>query len=949
MAYIPYKPKSSATSDRYVPLNARPEVIPPPPPEEEPPGFFKTIFTAAGKRIGDDLSAAVQLGKENISRIFKGEYSLNEAGEVFKSIGEAAIKPTGETGLPAVVEVPRQIAADIIRAPLRFGTEATISALGEKEPIVFKEAFGEYTGSILSEIFGAKELKPFSKKAEEGKEFVQALGGTEKEQKVLPPVFIAVGGILDFYAGGGKSAYQKIAKETSEEIIESILKKEIRDLPDDAAKIWAKNLKNIDNAAAVEKYIKNETKVIGEDVAAKLIKPAVEAPQVAKAADDVADIATPIRGAADDVPIPKVAATTARAPRIPDVAYEKLDEIAAKIAKKDLTIEQFANVKQELVMMEDLLNSHPARPLMKYVSRITGQLPEVTGQKTTVSLTNAKRKIKTSHFGRMGDDIASELGFEDLRDAEDAVFEYQKFRGQLDRLKMEARELRRDTTAINKGERLMELARGDRRRAYRAVKTAYGLSEGELSSIRGGRDIMVMSEKDFQGFMIKADQLAQTAIDTRNARIALETTIHEKELSKVDNLREVLKLPQISKMTAEQMNKFNEVLEQFKQGDEFLGVRQLETVKHTDLSGIKTMREAREALAKQTGVPVEELNAIQVKELDKFRYDTALARQNPFYELMVDEKNRSFLNANALFFKTKTEINDLVNAARKSKEGGCLENLVPTDNKIFQWLESSEAGKTLLAKEMTEAELKAGMRIRDIYAEARDYLVQHEVLKKFRTDYITHIRRGFLEAWKEDGLMTAFKESFDQYKLDEAVFNILDQKTGDILPLEKFFQFSMQRTGALKPTENVAREVLTYFRAFEKKKALDAIVPKLDIYAHSLTPKKLTPKGLQFDDRLKRFVKEWINTKKGRPVETLVKPGGKLDWALRTGVSLTRILDLGLSIPIGLATSVGEQVTDLAVMGAKRYALGVQRLTTKSGRDITTKYVNFVGEKLTKH
>ena len=144
-------------------------MIPPPPPEEEPPGFFKTIFTAAGKRIGDDLSAAVHLGKENILRIFKGEYSLNEAGEVFKSIGEAAIKPTGETGLPAVVEVPRQIAADIIRAPLRFGTEATITALGEKDPIVFKEAFGKFAGGILSEIFGAEELKPFGKQVEKGK------------------------------------------------------------------------------------------------------------------------------------------------------------------------------------------------------------------------------------------------------------------------------------------------------------------------------------------------------------------------------------------------------------------------------------------------------------------------------------------------------------------------------------------------------------------------------------------------------------------------------------------------------------------------------------------------------------------------------------------------------------------------------------------------------------
>ena len=344
---------------------------------------------------------------------------------------------------------------------------------------------------------------------------------------------------------------------------------------------------------------------------------------------------------------------------------------------------------------------------------------------------------------------------------------------------------------------------------------------------------------------------------------------------------------------------------------------------------------------------MESLDNIKVSELDRYRYDTALARKNPFYDLMVFEKNKAMLNAEAGFYEIKIEINTLINAARKSRKQGILDRLIPTDKRIFDWLEADDAGKIKLGKDMTEEELKAGAYIQKIYADARDYLVQHEVLKKYISDYITHIRRGFLETWRDDGLITAFKETFNQYKQDEAVFDILNQRTGDILPLEKFFQFSMRRTGELEPTKNVARAVQAYFRAFEKKKALDSLVPKLDIYAHSLTPKKLTPKGLEYDTSLKRFVKEWVNSKKGRVADTtIVKPGGKIDWVLRTGVALTRILDLGLSVPIGIASNFGEQISTFRTLGTKPYIQGVLRLGTKRGREITDTYKNFVGEPL---
>ena len=131
----------------------------------------------------------------------------------------------------------------------------------------------------------------------------------------------------------------------------------------------------------------------------------------------------------------------------------------------------------------------------------------------------------------------------------------------------------------------------------------------------------------------------------------------------------------------------------------------------------------------------------------------------------------------------------------------------------------------------------------------------------------------------------------------------MNQKTGEVLPLEKFFRYSLKRTDELVPTKNVSRAVLQYMSAFEKKAALDSIVPKIDVYAHSITPNGMTPRGLELDDSIKRFVKEWLNTKRGRVADTLlVTPGGPVDWAVRTLIGFTRMIDLGINVPVGLAS-----------------------------------------------
>ena len=624
----------------------------------------------------------------------------------------------------------------------------------------------------------------------------------------------------------------------------------------------------------------------------------------------------------------------------------KLNEIAEGIKNKEITEAKLVDYTTEVSAMEETLDSNPLKGLEKYMARsgeFQGKLPEVSagGKFEGYGPNRQPGETGSQYFKRMGDDILKQAGFEDTEEGRSAFESYLADRQKLKELRQQLLDAKKIRAATNKGERLMTMAKGDRRATFRAVKEFFNLTDSELAQVRGGRDLTAMSQGEFERFIQQARVKAEQISERRQAVIELESTIQTKDLKKVENLQQAMKLPTINNMTTDQLRNFNDVLDKFKQGDEFFSVRKLETVDNTDLKGIKTLREARERLAQELKVPVENLDNIKVGQLDRYRYDTALAERNPFYGLMVDTVNGSMLNAEARYLDVEKQVNELINSARKSTPRKALDAIVPQDKKIFDYLESSN--KSELAKEMTPEELKAANFIQDKYREMRDYLVQFGTLKKYRQDYITHIRRGFLEEWKEEGLLPAFKNIFQQYKQDEAIFNIISD-TGQILPLEKFFQFSMRRSGQIEPTKNVAAAFLSYLKAFEKKQALDSIVPKLDIYTHSLTPRVMTPRGLEFDRSLKTFVNEWINTKKGRTAKIAgIEQGGKVDLLLRAGKVLTSILDLGLNIPVGIAARVGENMTNFVQMGSKKYTSGLIRTRMAQGKMMAEKYKNFIG------
>lgn len=100
----------------------------------------------------------------------------------------------------------------------------------------------------------------------------------------------------------------------------------------------------------------------------------------------------------------------------------------------------------ELNIMRDIYREqtdiHPGKQLMKYVSKTTGRLPEITGSEFMKSLTGNGKDVRTSEFGRSGDSIAQELGFESGEQAQKAVDDYTSMRDSLKDINKEIRELR---------------------------------------------------------------------------------------------------------------------------------------------------------------------------------------------------------------------------------------------------------------------------------------------------------------------------------------------------------------------------------------------------------------------------------------------------------------------------------------------------------------------------
>jgi cell fate (sporulation/competence/biofilm development) regulator YlbF (YheA/YmcA/DUF963 family) len=117
------------------------------------------------------------------------------------------------------------------------------------------------------------------------------------------------------------------------------------------------------------------------------------------------------------------------------------EDTTPKVVKKSSTDEEVVRLSEEFTVRKDAIEEMKGKQLLKYTSKTTGELPEVTGKPTMKSLSGNGKTVKNSEFGIKGDDIAvNKLGFKSLDDAREQLSAYQQAKKSLNELEQALKE-----------------------------------------------------------------------------------------------------------------------------------------------------------------------------------------------------------------------------------------------------------------------------------------------------------------------------------------------------------------------------------------------------------------------------------------------------------------------------------------------------------------------------
>ena len=451
------------------------------------------------------------------------------------------------------------------------------------------------------------------------------------------------------------------------------------------------------------------------------------------------------------------------------------------------------------------------------------------------------------------------------------------------------------------------------------LQKLYRLTDHEIGRIVQANYIS-MTPKQRDDYFQKIKDQAMEIWQNKDLQELLAMTIQNNELRKTDNLRKSMDLPPVNEMTNEQLKWYIEMLDSFSPSQTFLGPRMLQTIDLTSFKGTRTVKDLAHAIARESKkywepVSYEEIMARYktmamfkeegkwlppdtktTKSIDYYMNDAYLTEsENPTIRALVGEYWINQLTQEKNFLSLEKKINDLAIKSRRSISRWLGDILVPEDKQVFNYIESYD--KPSLAKTMTPEQLDLANAIISFMTQARDYLVQNQQLNRVVWDdrYITHLEKSWLEKIKNYGLKHAITHMFTkQQSLD---FMAL-WDTSEVLGMEKFFKYALSRKElGMDPTKNATRAILRYAKAFYTKVALDTTIPKIQAMSYVLA-----------DGKTQKFVKEWLNNKKGRRIDY------RMQWSKVEQIglflkSLTSALYIWFNPIIALWSIVGSEMS----------------------------------------
>lgn len=724
--------------------------------------------------------------------------------------------------------------------------------------------------------------------------------------------------------------------------------------------------------------------------------------------------------------------------------FADMKGLDAEDLKARFTPEELALAKQHYEFIADSLIDDPARALVKFRSKTTGRLPEVTGKETMKSLTGSGKVVKNSEYGRRGDDIADELGFKSDEEAQEALDKYLARREQasdilknireishnirlakqkdnfvgamqkklaretaknLDALKtlVEAAEragFRKGYSAGNKRYQTLVERLRTRRGRITAIKRAYNLTDKQMREVRGPKDPRFMDEAEFDKYIEETRAKAELEFKRDQEKILIEDLITTKNLQKAENLQRAMEFPPVRDMTLEQLFEYGSILAKTEADDTFLSARMIQTAKNTDLGDIKTIGEGRKKIAEQTGMPYGE--GVAGSKLDRWLRDPTLVEKDPLHKLYITEWAAKEADMLTRKYALNRELNKLARAARKSRkkaglvpgyketgfqrmQRGAFGRLVPQDDLVVKWLQPFETryvdGPNGELKKIVTRDPEKRARVEGLmtpeelaYAKSLEKLFAHyynlaaaEATQRwtllgvkhtnYRSMYFPHIKRGFFEQWRDNGLIRALGTIWESNRAETKIdFNAFGDR-GEVLGYEKWFNNNMVRqgegedAGRLLYSQNAAKVALSYFHAFERKLIIDGMTPKIKLLEFLMgkrfeTPKSITnPEGTEkIHSVLRRHINEWINNKKGQRVEMAYEQGDRAEAVVDTIRTFIAIQHLGGNIIAQVISGAGGEAMTLSGLGIRGWSRGHARSLTKTGRRLGVDYAGVIGD-----
>ena len=281
---------------------------------------------------------------------------------------------------------------------------------------------------------------------------------------------------------------------------------------------------------------------------------------------------------------------------------------SVKSVKEVINEEQFNNMRDLVEAMKTAIEEHPAAGLMKYANKRTMELPEVLGE--------------GGKFGKTGDQIVDELGFEDSEKARASFQDYLKLREEFTKVKKEFSDMRDSiATAKKQGMELKriqdEVTKALRPKILMLRKYLQGIERGLARGLKLGktlgrkemREQLAVKIANKQGNIeeVKREitQLAMQELNLNERGKLLATVKNAKTFEDLADAKEYIKRLQEEAGDREVREKIRNLLADIKPKKDKTGIMRGKF----DAESQQTLQQLKDILDMDRGKAQEKLNA----------------------------------------------------------------------------------------------------------------------------------------------------------------------------------------------------------------------------------------------------------------------------------------------------------------------------------------------------